>query len=319
MSYSQKTLQAKVNFSTIPVNMNQIDIEKRLEEAQSALCSCGLCGNLCRVNRLEGEKGKCNSGKEVMVSSYNLHYGEEPPISGHSGSGTIFFTNCSLSCVYCQNFPISQLGNGNVITTKRLAQMMMELQKRGAHNINLVTPTHFIPRIVEAALLARKWGLTLPIVYNTSGYESEEGLRLLEGIIDVYLVDMRYSDNNLAEEYSGVNNYVEINITAVKEMFSQVGNLITDDRGIARSGLIIRHMVLPRGISGSERIFEFISQEVSDQVWVSLMDQYFPAYQAQNFQNLKRKTTSQEFQKAERAFFDSGLINGWTQEKDIAR
>jgi putative pyruvate formate lyase activating enzyme len=197
--------------------------------------------------------------------------------------------------------------------------MMMELQQRGAHNINLVTPIHFIPQIVEAALLARKWRLTLPIVYNTSGYESKEGLKLLEGIIDVYLVDMRYSDNNLAKEYSGVNNYVEINRTAVKEMFSQVGNLITDDQGLARSGLIIRHMVLPGSVSGSERIFEFISQEISNKVWVSLMDQYFPAYQAHNFQNLKRKTTPHEFQEAERAFFNSGLINGWTQEKDSAR
>ena len=305
MQYSQK--------------MNQIDIEKRTKDIQSALSSCGLCGNLCRVNRLEGEKGKCNSGKEVMVSSYNIHFGEEPPISGSSGSGTIFFTNCSLSCVYCQNFPISQLGNGNIITTKNLTQMMIELQKRGAHNINLVTPTHFIPQIVEATLLARKWGLILPIVYNTSGYESEEGLSLLKGIIDVYLVDMRYSDNKLAKEYSGVNNYVGINRSAVKEMYSQVGNLITDDQGLAISGLIIRHMVLPASVSGSEKIFEFISQEVSDQVWVSLMDQYFPAYRAHNFQNLKRKTTPQEFQKAEKAFFNSGLTNGWTQEKDSTR
>ena len=193
--------------------------------------------------------------------------------------------------------------------------MMMELQKRGVHNINLVTPTHFIPQIVKAIFIARKWGLTLPVVYNTSGYESREGLRLLDGIIDVYLVDMRYSDNKLAKEYSGVKNYVEINRSAVKEMFSQVGNLITDGEGIAKSGLIIRHMVLPSGISGSEKIFEFISQKVSDQVWVSLMDQYFPAYQAQNYQNLKRKTIPQEFQKAEKAFFDSGLKNGWTQKK----
>lgn len=194
--------------------------------------------------------------------------------------------------------------------------MMIDLQTRGAHNINLVTPTHFIPQIVEAIFIARKWGLTLPIVYNTSGYESQEGLKLLDGIIDVYLVDMRYSDNRIALKYSGVKNYLEINTSAVKEMFSQVGNLITDQDGMARSGLIIRHMVLPSNLAGSEKTFEFISQKISDQVWVSLMDQYFPAYRAQNFHHLKRKTSPREYQKAEKAFFDSGLKNGWAQKKD---
>ncbi len=316
MLFKEQMPQTTVDFSTSAYIMNQMNIEKRLREARSALTFCGLCGNLCRVNRLKGDKGKCSSGPEVMVSSYNLHFGEEPPISGHSGSGTIFFTNCSLRCVYCQNFPISQLGNGNVVTTKELARMMMDLQTRGTHNINLVTPTHFIPRIVEAIFIARKWGLTLPIVYNTSGYESQEGLRLLDGIINIYLVDMRYSDNKLAEEYSGVKNYVEVNTSAVKEMFSQVGNLITNQDGIAKSGLIIRHMVLPSNLAGSEKTFEYIFQKISDQVWVSLMDQYFPAYQAQNYHQLKRKTTPREYQESERAFFDSGLKNGWAQQKD---
>jgi putative pyruvate formate lyase activating enzyme len=312
----QSITKDKAKFPTSEWNMKHINLQKRLKEASSALSSCCLCGNLCRANRLQGEKGKCNSGKEVMVSSYNLHFGEEPPISGHSGSGTIFFTNCSLSCVYCQNFPISQLGNGNIITTKRLAQMMMELQKRGVHNINLVTPTHFIPQIVEAIFTARKWGLSIPIVYNTSGYESREGFRLLDGIIDIYLADMRYSDNKLAKEYSGINNYVEINRSAVKEMFSQVGNLITNQDGIAKSGLIIRHMVLPSNLAGSEKTFKFIAREISDQVWVSLMDQYFPAYRAQNHHPLKRKTALQEYLDAEKSFFDSGLKNGWAQKKD---
>ncbi|MGB2697727.1 MAG: radical SAM protein [Candidatus Zixiibacteriota bacterium] len=312
----QSITKDKVKFPTSDWNMKHINVGKRLKEVSSALRSCCLCGNLCRANRLKGEKGRCNSDSEVMVSSYNLHFGEEPPISGKSGSGTIFFTNCSLRCVYCQNFPISQLGNGNVVTTKRLARMMMELQAQGAHNINLVTPTHYIPQIVEAIFLARKRGLGLPLVYNTSGYESREGLRLLRGVIDIYLVDMRYSDNQVAERYSGVNNYAEINRSAVEEMYSQVGNLITDDQGLARSGLIIRHMVLPSGLSGSERIFEFISQKISDQVWVSLMDQYFPAYRAQNHHHLKRKTTLQEYLDTEKSFFDSGLKNGWVQKKD---
>jgi len=293
------------------------DVQDRINEAYQVLGSCCLCGNNCRANRLEGEKGRCKSGSEVMVSSYNLHFGEEPPISGSSGSGTIFFTNCSLSCVYCQNYPISQLGNGNPISTKRLAQMMMELQRRGAHNINLVTPTHFIPQIIEAFFLARESGLVLPLVYNTSGYESQEGLKLLEGIIDIYLVDMRYSDNKMAHLYSGVKNYVEINRAAVKEMFCQAGNLSLDRNGMARSGLIIRHMVLPSGLAGSEKTFEFIAQEVSDEVWVSLMDQYFPAYQAGRYPALKGKTTEQEYLRAEEAFVESGLKKGWVQERMV--
>lgn len=310
-------LKRKVDFYTLANDMKDFAIHDKIKNARSALSSCFLCGNRCGANRLEGEKGKCNSGWELLVSSYNLHFGEEPPISGDSGSGTIFFTNCSLRCVYCQNYPISQLGNGNAISKNRLAQMMMELQRRGAHNINLVTPTHFIPQIIEAFFVASQWGLTLPLVYNTSGYESQEGLRLLDGIIDIYLVDVRYSDNRVAEIYSGVKNYVEVNRAAVKEMFSQVGHLITDLKGIAKSGLILRHMVLPSDLAGSEKTFGFIAQEVSDEVGVSLMDQYFPVYQADRHHELKRKTTPQEYQKAEKAFLESGLKNGWVQKRMV--
>jgi putative pyruvate formate lyase activating enzyme len=306
--------QRRADFSDFAMNVNQIDVPDRIKSACSFLSSCQLCGNYCRANRLKGEKGKCNSGSELMVSSFNLHFGEEPPISGNSGSGTIFFANCSLSCVYCQNYPISQLENGNLVSKKRLAQMMIELQRRGAHNINLVTPTHFIPQIMEAFFIAQGWGLTLPLVYNTSGYESLEGLKLLDGIIDIYLVDMRYSNNRHAQRYSGVKNYLEVNRSAVKEMFSQVGNLVTDQEGVARSGLIVRHMVLPSGLAGSEETFRFITREISDKVWVSLMDQYFPAYQADQYHHLRRRTTSREYQEAEKSFSDSGLKNGWIQE-----
>ncbi len=295
--------------------MKAAEIRQRIKRARSVLSSCSLCGNHCGVNRPKGEKGKCNSGLELMVSSYNLHFGEEPPISGNTGSGTIFFTNCSLRCVYCQNYPISQLGNGQVLSARRLAQMMLELETRGAHNVNLVTPTHLIPQLIEAFFQARGWGLTLPLVYNTSGYESKEALRLLEGIIDIYLVDMRYSDNKTAELYSGVKNYVEVNRAAVKEMFAQTGNLIADPKGIARSGLIIRHMILPSGLAGSKETFEFVAREVSEEVQLSIMDQYFPAYQAGQYPYLKRKTASREYLRAEKAFFDSGLKNGWVQER----
>ncbi len=298
--------------------MKKINPRQRIKEAYSVLGSCCLCGNRCGVDRLKGEKGKCKSGAEVMVSSYNLHFGEEPPISGTSGSGTIFFTNCSLSCIYCQNYPISQLGNGNAISAKRLAQMMMELEVRGAHNVNLVTPTHFIPQIIEAFFLARESGFVLPMVYNTSGYESQDALKLLDGIIDIYLVDMRYSDNKTGELYSGIKDYVEVNRAAVKEMFSQVGHLTLDSKGIAHSGLIIRHMILPSGLAGSEKTFQFIAQQVSDEVWVALMDQYFPAHRAERYPALKRKTTLNEYMKAEKALFDSGLKNGWVQERMAA-
>ena len=289
------------------------DIKDRIEKAQALLSSCRLCGNLCGVNRLKNQKGKCNSGKDLIIASHNVHFGEEPPISGTEGSGTIFFTNCSLRCIYCQNYPISQMGNGEVISIQELAEIMIKLQIQGCHNVNFVTPTHFIPQIIEAASYAWELGFSLPLVYNTSGYETVEALKLLRGIIDIYLVDMRYSDDQIASSYSSAKNYVKTNREAVKEMFFQVGDLTTDEKGIAICGLIIRHLILPRNLAGSKKTFEFIKKEIVDTVWISLMNQYFPANQAISHPLLSRRTNRKEYNSAQKEFLQSGLLNAWVQ------
>ncbi len=290
------------------------DIKGRIEKAYALLENCVVCPRECKVNRLKGEKGFCGGRKNPKVASYNVHYGEEPPISGTKGSGTIFFSGCNLRCLYCQNFPISQMRHGKEITTHKLADMMLHLQSKGCHNINLVTPTHFVPQILRALSFAWERGFDLPLVYNTSGYEALESLKLLEGIIDVYLPDMRYSDNHIAKKLSSVENYVEVNRKAIKEMYQQVGNLITDERGIARKGLIIRHLILPDNLAGSEETFRFIKEEISDKVYVSLMGQYFPSFKAGECVSIKRKITPEEYESVVGSFFKSGLSRGWMQE-----
>jgi putative pyruvate formate lyase activating enzyme len=290
------------------------DIKERIEKAYQLLQNCMVCPRRCGVNRLNGERGICRVGKNPVVSSYNVHFGEEPPISGTRGSGTIFFTGCNLRCIYCQNFPISQLGNGSEVTTPDLAEMMISLQSRGCHNINLVTPTHFVPQILEALSFAWKRDFDLPLVYNSSGYDSLEALRLLEGIIDIYLPDMRYSDNGVAKKLSSAENYVEVNREAVREMFRQVGNLITDEEGIAQKGLIIRHLILPNDLAGSKKTFRFIAEKISDEIHVSLMSQYFPSFKASENVSIDRKITPEEYELTKESFFESGLTKGWRQE-----
>jgi putative pyruvate formate lyase activating enzyme len=253
-------------------------------------------------------------GKNPVVSSYNVHFGEEPPISGTRGSGTIFFTSCNLRCIYCQNFPISQLGNGLEVTTQDLAEMMISLESRGCHNINLVTPSHFVPQILEALSFAWERDFDLPLVYNSSGYDSVEALKLLEGIIDVYLPDMRYSDNQVAKRLSSAQDYVEVNREAIKEMYRQVGDLVTDAEGIAKRGLVIRHLILPHNLAGSKKTFEFIKAEISPKVYVSLMGQYFPSYKATEDVSINRKITKEEYELAKKSFFECGLTLGWMQE-----
>jgi len=252
----------------------------------------------------------------VIISSYNAHFGEEPPLVGNFGSGTIFFTNCNLKCVYCQNYPISQLGNGNKFTLQELAKIMLALQKGKCHNINLVTPTHFVPQILKSLKLAIKMGLCIPIVYNTSGYDSVNTLKLLDGVVDIYLPDARYSDNEIARKYSSALNYFEIMKRALNEMHRQVGDLVTDKIGVARSGLIVRHLVLPEGLSGTKKIMGFIAREISPHTYISLMAQYFPAYQAGRFPPLSRRIDKEEYREALQAFKEEGLENGWFQ-KDI--
>jgi len=300
------------------IYMRVNDIERRVEEGYKILSSCHLCGFECGVNRLKGEKGRCRSGKEVLISSCNLHFGEEPPISGEKGSGTIFFTNCSLSCVYCQNYPISQMGKGKKVTTIELAEKFLDLERKGAHNLNLVTPTHFIPQILEALSFAWDKGFSLPLVYNTSGYESEEALTLLDGVIDIYLPDMRYSEDDKAFTFSQAKEYVKINQRNIKEMFRQTGNLKLDSSGMAISGIIVRHLVLPENIAGSFKTFEFLAKEVLDKVWISLMGQYFPAYRAKEFPPLDRRIKKSEYDLAFNYFDSCGLSCGWVQEKGFS-
>jgi putative pyruvate formate lyase activating enzyme len=290
------------------------DINERVEKAYKLLQNCRVCPRRCGVGRLNGERGICRVGKNPMISSYNVHFGEEPPISGIRGSGTIFFTGCNLRCIYCQNFPISQLGHGMEITTRDLAEKMISLQSRGCHNINLVTPTHFVPQILEALSFAWEMGFDLPLVYNSSGYDSIESLRLLDGIIDIYLPDMRYSDNQVAKRLSSVEDYVEVNREAITEMYKQVGNLVTDEEGLAKKGLLIRHLILPFDLAGSKKTFRFIREEISAQAYVSLMGQYFPSFKAKEDVSINRKITHSEYEQAKESFFESGLTLGWMQE-----
>jgi len=287
-----------------------IKVGERLFES---LKKCEICPQECRVNRHQGERGKCNSGIELKVASYNLHDGEEPPLSGGVGSGTIFLSHCSLFCKYCQNYPISQMGTGSIVSIEELKDMMLELQNRGADNINFVTPDHFLPMILMGLGRAMESGLRLPTVYNCSGFQKLEILKTLEGIIDIYLVDMRYNEDKLAKKYSGCDNYVSTNRAAVQEMFRQVGNLKIDDRNLATKGVLIRHLVLPDNISGSAGIFNFLVDEVSKDVYVSLMSQYFPAYKAGDDEIINRRLTVKEFDKAVNAFYDAGLSNGFMQ------
>ncbi len=262
---------------------------------------------------MKGEKGFCKSDIHLKIASYNLHFGEEPPLSGHRGSGTIFFSNCNLQCRYCQNYSISQLGVGEFYTLEQLARMMLRLQEQGAHNINLVTPNHFVPQICAAIFRAKGRGLKIPIVYNTSGYDALSWLRMLDGIIDIYLVDMRYSDKTFSQRYSAAGDYVEVNRAALKEMYRQVGNLLLKN-GIAQQGIIVRHLVLPENVSGTEDIFRFLSEKISKETYISLMDQYFPCFKVLKDKLLSRRITQEEYDHARKLMDVFGLHRGWIQE-----
>jgi putative pyruvate formate lyase activating enzyme len=284
------------------------------QELYDSMDECMLCPMECGANRLNGELGECLTGAEPFVASWDFHFGEEPPLVGSGGSGTIFMANCNLACKYCQNYRFSQEGEGSEITVERLAEIMLELQETEATNINLVTPSHQVAVILMALGRARKAGLTIPVVYNCSGYEKEEIIRKLAGIIDIYLVDMRYNSDDVAREFSGCDNYVATNRAAVREMYRQVGDLVTNEEGLAIAGLMVRHLVLPGGLSGSEGIFRFLAQEISRETSVSLMSQYHPAYRALNDKRINRRITRAEFAKAKEAFYEAGLENGYIQD-----
>ncbi len=276
--------------------------------------ACGICPRRCGAKRLSGEKGACHASKLPEVSSHNLHYGEEPPISGTRGSGTIFLTHCSLRCIFCQNYPISHLGHGTPISVKRLATMMLSLQDRGAHNINFVTPTHYTPQIAHAIVLARRQGLSIPIVYNTSGYERVETLRLLDGFVDIYMPDIKFAYPETAQRYAAAPDYFKIARRAVKEMYRQVGNLILDEEGIAKKGLLIRHLVLPGHVDETVEILRFIAEEISPHTYLSLMSQYFPAFKATDDCDLSRRLRKDEYETAKHYLNRYHLDFGWIQE-----
>ncbi len=287
-------------------------LEKNLPSAQEMLEPCRACPRECLVDRKSDDLGECGMPESIGVSSANLHHGEEPPISGGNGSGTIFLTGCNLHCVYCQNYPISQYRNGRLYTPENVAKLMLNLERRGAHNINFVTPSHYVPQLMEAMLIAYRDGMKIPIVYNSSGYDSVEMLKLLDGVIDIYMPDMRYTKSEYSKKFSDVTDYPEINRKAIREMHRQVGVLKTKN-GIGVKGLLIRHLVLPGGISGSKEIFEFIANEISSDTHVAVMSQYFPAYNACNFPEIAERVSRDEYEQALDWFDDAGLHNGFIQ------
>lgn len=287
------------------------ELKQRAEALHQLLSECRICPNECLAKRIEGETGDCHSTDEMIISSVGTHFGEEPPLIGTNGSGTIFFTNCNLDCQFCQNYDISHLGIGERASTTKLARAMFQLQQRGCHNINLVTPTHFTPQIVNSLILAIEKGLELPIVYNSGGYESVETLRLLEDIIDIYMPDIKYSIDENALKYSGVHNYWETVKLAVKEMHRQVGDLKINKRGIAKRGLLVRHLVLPNDIAGSKAVIDFIVNEISTDTYLNIMDQYRPAYHANKYPELNRHITASEFKEVIDYAFNKGLRRGF--------
>lgn len=280
------------------LNLKKEDLERRIKKAFKILENCTLCPRKCKVNRAKGEKGYCQLEYLPKISAFHPHFGEESPLVGRFGSGTIFFTSCNLSCVYCQNYEISQLKIGKEISFEELAKIMIELQKLGCHNINLVTPTPQVPQILKSLLIAIEMGLKIPLVYNTSSYDSLETLKLLKGIVDIYLPDTKYSNNEIALKFSNAKNYFETMKLAIKEMHRQVGDLILSKEKIAVRGLIVRHLVLPNDLAGSEKIFEFLAKEISQNTFLNVMDQYWPAYKAFKFPEISREITKEEFKKA---------------------
>jgi putative pyruvate formate lyase activating enzyme len=247
------------------------------------------------VNRLEDKKGTCRTGRRAVVASFHPHFGEEAPLVGRYGSGTIFISNCNLQCQFCQNFELSQLGEGREVSPEEMAAMMLHLQRRGCHNINIVSPTHVVSQVLEALPIAIEQGLSVPLVYNSGGYDSVETLRLLEGIFDIYMPDMKYSDAEIAREYSKIEDYPRVNQAAVKEMHRQVGDLVVNEEGVALRGLLIRHLILPHGLAGTEEIIRFIAEELSRDSYLNLMDQYRPCYRAHQFPLLTRPITPEEY------------------------
>jgi len=312
----KKTIKDRSDYPSYIALNESGELEERVHGAYALLESCTVCPRQCGINRLEDERGFCRTGLLPEISSFGPHFGEEPPLVGTNGSGTIFVTHCNLCCEYCQNFDISQCGNGQTVSCETLAGMMISLQERNCHNINLVTPSHVVPQLIRSIGIAANQGLHIPIVYNCGGYESVETLRLLEGIIDIYMPDAKYGDDTIAIALSHAPYYVPVMHAALKEMHRQVGDLEVLD-GVAVSGMIIRHLVLPENLAGSDNVLPWIAENISRDAYVNIMNQYHPAWHAGSrelsspYRSLGRRITPDEYLFAVTSALDSGLHRGF--------
>lgn len=289
------------------LNLSAGELKERASLAFARMDRCDLCARLCHIARLDGKMGVCKTGLQARVSSFGPHMGEEAPLRGWKGSGTIFFARCNLRCVFCQNHDISQADEGREVTADELAGIMLRLQSHGCHNINLVSPSHIVPQILKALEQAVQRGLHIPLVYNTGGYDNPETLKLLDGIVDIYMPDMKYSNGGYARKYSSAQNYPSVNREAVREMHRQVGDLQMDERGIAIRGLIVRHLVLPRNLAGTKQIVQFLAGEISANTYLNLMAQYYPAYRASSYPELNRRIRDKEYRTAVQMAREAGL------------
>jgi putative pyruvate formate lyase activating enzyme len=285
------------------------ELYNRALKAKELLELCTLCPRNCKALRLNNQYGVCGTGRNIKIASYSPHFGEERPLSGIYGSGTIFISSCNLMCCFCQNYDISHYNEGYEVTGEQLSSMMLKLQNHGCHNINFVTPSHAVPQILEALIIATEKGLNIPLVYNSGGYDKPETLKLLEGIIDIYMPDFKFWDSKTAEKYTEVNNYSETARKALKEMYRQVGNLSINNRGIAVKGLLVRHLVMPHNIAGTEEIARFIAEEISEDTYVNIMNQYYPYYRAKKFQEINTRITKSEYSEAVNSARKAGIKN----------
>ncbi len=283
------------------------ELGRRAAEALAGLAACRACPHECAIDRTAGECGVCRAGELARVSSVGPHFGEEPPLVGRGGSGTVFFAWCNLHCVFCQNYDISQLGHGEDVTASELAEVFLGVQRSGCENLNLVSPTHFAPQILAALDIAASRGLDMPLVWNTGGYESLAMLALLDGVVDVYMPDLKYADAPTAARLSGAADYPERAFAALREMHRQVGDLALDEHGIARRGLLVRHLVLPGGLAGTPAVMTFLAEEISRDTYVNVMDQYRPCHRADEHSEITRRVTAEEYADAVAAARAAGL------------
>jgi putative pyruvate formate lyase activating enzyme len=297
-----------MSFTPSYLKLSEEELKEKIHLTEEILKNCTLCPRSCAVDRTSGEVGFCRTDNIPYISSWNPHFGEEAPLVGHHGSGTIFMTHCSLGCLFCQNWTISHMDEGGIYSFEETADIMMTLQKYGCHNINFVTPTHQVPMILRSLEIAIGKGLEVPLVYNCGGYEAVETLKILDGVFDIYMPDYKYTDPEPAKKYSSAEDYPVIVKEAIKEMHRQVGDLVMDHNGIALRGLIVRHLVLPEGLAGTEEVVRFLAEEISPDTYTNIMAQYYPCYKAQEHPPLDRRTSTAEYRRAVKAAEDAGLV-----------